>query len=81
MVVELDYGAKNSFGGMVRNNYTWEDRIGLSETDKAKVYAAYKDFMDSRGYTKEDAMAIVAGNHQIWKDSQYAAIVAGTYNY
>jgi len=81
MVLKFDYGAKNSFGGMVRDSYTWKSSWGLSEEQKQKVYSAHKDFMDSRGYTKEDAMAIVAGNHHIGYESQYAAIVAGTYDY
>lgn len=79
IVVIFDYGAKNSFGGMVRDKYT--KTYTLSEYEKNDIYAASKDHMDSIGCTKEDAGSYLAGNLHIHKESQFNAIVAGTNDY
>lgn len=79
IVVIFDYGAKNSFGGMVRNKYT--KTYVLSEYEKNDIYEASKDHMDSIGSTKEDAGKYLAGNLHIHKESQFNAIVAGSNDY
>ena len=79
ITIEFDYGAKNSFGGMVRDEYT--KTYTLPESDKEKIYQANKEHMDSIGSTKEDAGKYLSGNFHIFKTSQYDAIVAGTSNY
>ena len=79
IVIKFDYGAKNSFGGMVRDTYT--KTYTLSESEKEAVYQANKTHMDSIGRTKEDVGKYLSGNFQIYKASQYNAIVAGTSNY
>ena len=79
IVVIFDYGAKNSFGGMVRNKYT--KTYVLSEYEKNDIYEASKDDMDSFGKTKEDAGSFLAANLHIYKESQFNAIVAGSNDY
>ena len=79
IVVIFDYGAKNSFGGMVRDKYT--KTYTLSEYEKNDIYEASKGHMDSIGSTKEDAGRYLAGNSHIYKESQFNAIVAGTNDY
>lgn len=79
IIIKFDYGAKNSFGGMVRDTY--EITYTLSESEKEKIYQASKEHMDSIGCTKEDAGKYLAGNFHIYKTSQYDAIVSGSCNY
>lgn len=79
ITIVFDYGAKNSFGGMVRDEYT--TTYTLSESEKEKIYKANKEHMDSIGFTKEDAGQYLSGNFFMFKTSQYDAIVAGTCNY
>ena len=79
IIVVFDYGAKNSFGGMVRDKYT--KTYTLSEYEKDDIYQASKTHMDSIGRTKDDAGTYLAGNLHIHKESQFNAIVNGTNDY
>ena len=79
ITIEFDYGARNSFGGMVRDEYTIT--YTLSESEKEKIYQANKEHMDSIGRTKDDVGRYLAGNFHIYQTSQYNAIVAGNSNY
>ena len=76
LTVIFDDGAKNSFGGMVRDKFS--QTYTLAEYEKTEVYEANQEHMDRLGLTKEDAGRYLAGNLHISKDSQFAAIVNGT---
>lgn len=77
--ITIDYGAANSFGGMVRNDYEYSST--LSSSDRDKIYESLKDWMDENGATSEDSARYLKGNHNIYEQSQYDAIVAGTATY
>lgn len=77
--IELDYGAKNGFGGMVRDNYSHEYK--LTENEKNIIYQTLKEWMDSNGATIDDAAYYLSGNAYIAYDSIYEAIVNGTQTY
>ena len=76
LTVVFDYGAKNSFGGMVRDDFS--KTYTLAEYEKTEVYEANKDHMKSLDLTKEDAGRYLAGNLHIYQKTQYDAIVNGT---
>ena len=76
LTVIFDYGAKNSFGGMVRDKFS--KTYTLAEYEKTEVYETSQDHMDSLRLTKEDAGQYLAGNRYINKESQFNAIVNGT---
>ena len=76
LTVIFDYGAKNSFGGMVRDKFS--RTYTLAEYEKTEVYETSQNHMDSLGLTKEDAGQYLAGNLLIYKETQYNAIVNGT---
>ena len=76
ITIIFDYGAKNSFGGMVRDEYS--QTFYLAEYEKNEVYELSKDHMNRLGLTAEDAGQYLAGNHHIYEESQFSAIVNGT---
>ena len=76
LTVVFDYGAKNSFGGMVRDKFS--KTYTLTEYEKTEVYETNQNHMDGLGLTKEDAGQYLAGNLHINTESQYNAIVNGT---
>ena len=77
--ITIDYGAANSFGGMVRDNYQYSCK--LSSEDREDIYESLKDWMDENGATSEDSAEYLIGNYGIYKQSQYDAIAAGTATY
>lgn len=79
IIITIDYGAANSFGAMVRDDYTYS--YTLSSDDREAVYESLKDWMDERGATSEDSADYLIGNYNIYKQSQYDAIIAGTASY
>lgn len=81
MTVTLDYSAKNSFGGMVRDSFSYNPVGFMTIQDEEKIYEMNKEFMDSRGLTSADSLSFLASNNYIEKASQFAAIVAGDCNY
>ncbi len=77
--ITIDYSAANSFGGMVRDEYTCSYTLSASQCED--IYESLKDFMDGRGDTSAKSTAYLVGNYNIYKQSQYDAIVAGTCSY
>lgn len=76
----LDYSAANSFGGMVRDEFSYT--IYLAESDREAVYQSLKDWMDSRGATSEDAVSYLISNcFFLFYQSVYDAFAAGTATY
>lgn len=59
-IVELDYGAKNSFGGMVRDSYS--NVYMLSDSENKIVYESLKEWMDKNGATMKDSASYLVGN-------------------
>lgn len=79
IIITIDYGAANSFGAMVRDDYTYS--YTLPSDDREAVYESLKDWMDERGATSEDSADYLVGNYNIYQQSQYDAIIAGTASY
>ncbi len=77
--ITFDYGAKNSFGGMVRDEYVASYTVSESERDA--IYQSLKAFMDEKGATSKDSVRYLCGNYNITEESQYEAIVNGTATY
>ena len=77
--ITIDYSAANSFGGMIRDEYTCSYTLSASQCED--IYESLKDFMDGRGDTSAKSTAYLVGNYNIYKQSQYDAIVAGTCSY
>ena len=75
----IDYGAANSFGGIIRDEYICS--YTLSASQREDIYESLKDFMDGRGDTSAKSADYLVGNYNIYKQSQYDAIVAGTCSY
>lgn len=78
ITIIFDYGAKNGFGGMVRDTYTYT--YALANYDMETIHEANKEHMDSVDCGKDDVGKYLAGNYHIYKESQFNAIVAGTHN-
>lgn len=77
--VVFDYGAANSFGGMVRD--TFEAPYTLKDEQVKEIYEAEKEFIDSKGCT---AAEYLVGNYYwctIYSDTQKEAIINGRATY
>ncbi len=79
LIIVFDYGATNSFGAMVRNEYTYT--AVLTDKQKTKIYESLKKYMDADGATSDDSARYLIGNYSVLLDTQYEAIVEGTCNY
>lgn len=79
-VITLDYGAKNSFGGMVRDTYNYTHILSTYEQDQ--IYSIAKEHMDQIGCTTSECAEYLAGNcSPIFYSTVYEAIVNGTCDY
>lgn len=77
--VVFDYGAANSFGGMVRD--TFSAPYTLKDDEAKEIYESNKEFIDSNGCT---ATEYLIGNYYwctIYYDTQKEAIINGTATY
>ncbi len=77
--VVFDYGAANSFGGMVRDSF--EAPYTLEDDEIKLIYGCNQDFMDSRNCT---AAEYLVGNYYwctIYSDTQREAVISGTATY
>ena len=77
--VVFDYGAANSFGGMVRD--TFSAPYTLKDDEAKEIYEFNKDFIDGNGCT---AAEYLVGNYYfctIYSDTQKEAIINGKATY
>ncbi len=77
--VVLDYGAKNGFGGMERDEYVYPVTLFKGDLEKTLKYAEY--YHPTETFYLDDMADYFAGCAEFFGQEAYDAVVNGTCNY